>query len=73
MGIFKDFVQKLNPAQPIIAAAQGEQGSLTSTLPYERAFERLEVVNRGVNMIVDAASQIGIDVGDKEGFFPYIE
>jgi len=68
MGIFKDFVQKLNPAQPIIAAAQGEQGSLTSTLPYERAFERLEVVNRGVNMIVDAASQIGIDVGDKETF-----
>ena len=68
MGIIKNLVQKLNPVQPQIAAAQGSQGQLTSSVPYERAYERLEVVNRGVNMVVDAASQISIDVGDKEAF-----
>jgi len=68
MGIIKNLIQKLNPAQPQIAAAQGQQGPLTPSLPYERAYERLEVVNRGVNMIVDAAAQINIDVGDKEAF-----
>jgi len=68
MGIIKDLVQKLNPVQPQIAAAQGSQGQATPSLPYERAYERLECVNRGVNMIVDAASQINIDVGDKEAF-----
>lgn len=68
MGIFKNLVQKLNPAQPQIAASQGQQGPLAPSLPYERAYERLEVVNRGVNMVVDAAAQINIDVGDKEAF-----
>jgi phage portal protein BeeE len=68
MGIIKNLIQKLNPSQPQIAAQQGSQGPLTPSLPYERAYERLEVVNRGVNMIVDAASQINIDVGDKEAF-----
>ena len=68
MGIIKNLVQKLNPAQPQIAASQGVQGPLAPSLPYERAYERLEVVNRGVNMVVDAAAQIDIDVGDKEAF-----
>jgi len=68
MGLIKNLVQKLNPAQPQIAAAQGSQGPLAPSIPYERAYERLEVVNRGVNMIVDAAAQINVDVGDKEAF-----
>jgi HK97 family phage portal protein len=68
MGIFKNLIQKLNPAQPQIAAAEGSRGPLASSIPYERAYERLEVVNRGVNMVVDAAAQINIDVGDKEAF-----
>ena len=68
MGIIKNLIQKLNPAQPQIAAAQGSQGQLEPSLPYERAYERLEVVNRGVNMVVDAAAQINIDVGEKEAF-----
>jgi HK97 family phage portal protein len=68
MGIIKNLVQKLNPAQPQIAASQGVQGPLAPSMPYERAYERLEVVNRGVNMIVDAAAQINMDVGDKESF-----
>jgi len=68
MGIIKNLVQKLNPSQPQIAAGEGSRGQLAPSLPYERAYERLEVVNRGVNMIVDAAAQINIDVGDKESF-----
>jgi len=68
MGIVRNFVQKLNPAQPSISATSGETAQLTSSIPFERAFERLEAVNRGVNMVVDAAAQINTDVGDKESF-----
>lgn len=68
MGLFKNLVQKLNPAQPQIAASEGSQGPLVHPMPYERAYERLEIVNRAVNMIVDASAQINIDVGDKEAF-----
>jgi len=68
MGIIRNLIQKLNPAQPSIAVSQGSQGSLAPVITYQRAYDRLEVVNRGVNMIVDAAAQINIDVGDKEAF-----
>jgi HK97 family phage portal protein len=68
MGIIRNLVQKLNPVQPDIAASQGSQGPQTPSIPYERAYERLECVNRGVNMVVDAASQINMDIGDKESF-----
>ena len=61
-------LRKLNPAQPRISQLEGIQDASYKSVPYERAFEHLEVVNRGVNMIVDAASQIGVDVGDKEAF-----
>ena len=61
-------LRKLNPAQPRIADGEGVRAAAQVSIPYERAFEKLECVNRGINMIVDAASQIGIDVGDKEAF-----
>jgi HK97 family phage portal protein len=61
-------LRKLNPAQPRIADAEGIQAAAQFSIPYEKAFEKLEVVNRGINMIVDAAAQIGVDVGDKEAF-----
>ena len=61
-------LRKLNPAQPRIADAEGVNSAQHFSVPFERAFEKLECVNRGVNMIVDAASQIGVDVGDKEAF-----
>jgi HK97 family phage portal protein len=35
---------------------------------YKVAYKEVEVVNRGVNLIVDAASAINIDVGDKLPF-----
>jgi HK97 family phage portal protein len=61
-------LRKLNPSQPRIADDQGLQGSQQFSVPFERAFEKLEVVNRGINMLVDASSQISVDVGDKEAF-----
>ena len=68
MSWFKSIAQKLNPAQPSIAAASGETSSIVPNIKFERAFEKLEAVNRGVNMIVDASAQFKIDVGEKESF-----
>ena len=48
--------EKLNPAQFLDVAEV--QGSRENTLSYERAYEELEIVNRGVNMIVDDVAEI---------------
>ncbi len=58
--------EKLNPAQSFIAL---EEGLTVSTREkkdnYRSAYEELEVVNRAVNMIVDDASDIPFEIGDK--------
>lgn len=69
MGLYQNVrgwvVEKLNPAQPLIATQTGTniytQGIAVN---YLQAFEKLEVVNRGVNMIVSAASSLDYDVKD---------
>jgi len=48
--------EKLNPAQYL--DAKTIESSREHTISYERAYEELEVVNRGVNMIVDDVSEI---------------
>ena len=68
MGFWSDIREKFNPSQREISLEYGTQDALQPQVIFERAYDRLEVVNRGVNMIVDAASQINIDVGDKEAF-----
>jgi len=54
---------KLNPAQRTIAL---NYGSSVASVPsnFVAYYEKLGIVNRGVNMIVDAASQIDIIVSD---------
>ena len=52
-----DVEEKLNPAQYTIGGGKTES-SRESTLSYERAYEDLEIVNRGVNMIVDDVAEI---------------
>jgi len=52
--------EKLNPAQPYYD--HKVQPTREFTTSYERAYEQLEIVNRGVNMIVDDASEIPITV-----------
>ncbi len=48
--------EKLNPAQFHDVATK--ESSREHTLSYERAYEELEIVNRGVNMIVDDVAEI---------------
>lgn len=59
--IGKDVEEKLNPAQPYYD--HKIESSREHTTSYERAYEDLEIVNRGVNIIVDDVSEIPISVG----------
>jgi len=58
--------ERLNPAQPMISR---EEGMMVSTREnstnYRNAYEQQEVVNRGVNMIVDDVAEVPVDVGEK--------
>ena len=57
----KDVEEKLNPAQPYFT--EKTISSREPTFSYERAYEDLEIVNRGVNMIVDDCAEIDVKVG----------
>ena len=48
--------EKLNPGQILDRGKQ--EGTRELILSYEMMYERLEVVNRGVNMIVDDAADM---------------
>ena len=70
LGINRE--EKENPAQYIISRDQGlTVDTRENTLSYRNAYETLEIVNRGVNMIVDDTAEIPYDVGTKiEGINP---
>jgi len=58
--------EKLNPAQPMISREEGIAiTTRENSTNYRNAYEQQEVVNRGVNMIVDDTAEIPIDVGEK--------
>jgi len=57
--------EKLNPAQVRIAQAEGTHIPSTTKIAYQQSFRNLEVVNRGVNMIVSAAASLDYDVKEK--------
>jgi len=64
MGLWnKFFGEKLNPAQPDIGG--DIEGTKEYYSSYTAAYEQLEIVNRGVNMIVDDAAEIPVVVGDQ--------
>lgn len=54
--------RKLNPAQPHIG--NRTESSREQTYSYQKAYEEIEIVNRGVNMIVDDAAEIPVMVGE---------
>ena len=56
-----DAEEKLNPAQPYFT--EKTIPSREFTFSYERAYEDLEIVNRGVNMIVDDCAEVNVKVG----------
>lgn len=69
MGIMQKsrdwIVEKLNPAQYQIQSDNGDSIGSEYDLSYITAFEKLETVNRGVNMLVTAASGLDYDIKDK--------
>ena len=58
-----DVEEKLNPAQQYYDHAV--EPSREFTFKYEKAYEDIEIVNRGVNLIVDDASEIKTTVGEQ--------
>jgi len=53
--------EKLNPAQPYFDSKI--ESSREPTFSFEKAYEDLEIVNRGVNMLVDDCAEINVKVG----------
>jgi HK97 family phage portal protein len=59
------FRTKLNPAQSRIAQGEGSRIGTTAKITYLQAFQKLEAVNRSVNMVVSACASLDYDVKDK--------
>lgn len=57
--------EKANPAQEIISLNEGSQISTDALITYASAFDKLETVNRGTNMIVSGCASMDFDVKDK--------
>lgn len=57
-------VEKLNPSQHSIADDSGPVQSTEPVYTYQQYYSLLEIVNRGVNMIVDDSAEIGFSVGE---------
>ena len=60
--VFGKETEKLNPAQPY--SNPKTEPSRENTFKYEQAYEQLEIVNRGVNMIVDDVAAVSTRVGE---------
>lgn len=69
MGLKSWLVTKLNPAQPYIAREESKATN-TNTRPTTtaQAYKSVELMNRGVNMLVDSAAQVDYSVDDKLKF-----
>ena len=63
---FEPEEEKVNPSQFLIGREEGLNITSREVVTnYRDAYEKLEVVNRAVNMVVDDVSEIPIDVGGK--------
>lgn len=60
-----NWFQKANPAQELIAREAGSVVSSDQLITWPQAFEKLESVNRGTNMIVSACASLDYDIKDK--------
>jgi HK97 family phage portal protein len=67
---FTKLVNKLNPAQPDIVDDYGDLHQPSANLyNNQKAYKTVEVINRGVNLIVDSSADIKLDIGDMLDFF----
>lgn len=57
---------KASPAQVVIAREEGSNINTDAIATYGQAFEKLETVNRGTNLIVSACASLDFDVKNKE-------
>lgn len=57
---------KFNPAQVVISNQEGTNIASDGFLSYYQAFNKLETVNRGVNMIVSGSSSLDYDIRDSK-------
>lgn len=57
--------EKLNPAQTRIAQEAGTQIGTDAKITYFQSFQKLESVNRSVNLVVSATASLDYDVKDK--------
>lgn len=61
MAWYNKLIEKLNPAQKYIS--EDERSSITDAeLTFIQAFDKIETVNRGTNLIVHAASSMDYDI-----------
>lgn len=58
---------KLNPAQSAIGLQEGTNLGSEALVSYRNAFDKLEAVNRGVNMIVSGCTSLEYDIKSKKG------
>lgn len=59
------FRTKENPAQGQIMLNEGTQVGTDALITFSQAFEKLESVSRGTNMLVSAAASLDYDIKDK--------
>lgn len=66
--------EKLNPVQTLISGGGTlQESSAERVYSYQQCYDQLEVVNRGVNMIVDDVAQIKCNVGAQlKNFTPLV-
>jgi HK97 family phage portal protein len=62
----KSFITKENPAQESIAGDYGTDVYTSGSVNYLTAFKKIEVVNRGVTMIVDGSLQFNYDIKENK-------
>ena len=70
MGMKGWLIEKLNPAQPEIADDFGDNiGPAIRHYSNQKAYNTVGTVGRGVDLIVDAAAGIKVDVGEIQDWF----
>jgi HK97 family phage portal protein len=70
MKLWDKIVEKLNPAQTDIVDDYGDSHSPSANLYNNQiAYNTIEIVNRGVNLLVDGAADIKLDLGEPQEFF----
>jgi HK97 family phage portal protein len=65
MNWFSNIFTKENPAQALIAYEEGTVISSTAPISYQQAFDLLDSVSRGSNMIISGCASLDYDIKDK--------